>query len=202
MNWTKPRHTLKYTICKNMFEKYIPFTVKIAKQTIYEKICCYCGGKYSSFNAFNYGEQVEIACDLCFKITHINQPSNNNFKLLYSTMPQIDIIRKSINHMYKHNEYPHPTIIDPNVQTINLSDIEYSNILLSSEQQNFDEDNNIQIPITFRHIKYFITNDTKIEYINPINFAFIKQYDDTPINAYKYTQEDIVYLNKLFGCSS
>ena len=114
---------------------------KVIKNAMYR--CRYCGGIYNKYlycihidnNYANFDfNNLDIVCKLCFMLTNLNYfLDNNEMILLRSTLNQNDIVRKTIDGIREYGFPPDYTYIDPDVQKITISLIEY--ILIYSAKQ-------------------------------------------------------------------
>ena len=104
--------------------------------------CQYCGGNYSKFlqcvpskkkNSENIIE-YEICCRLCYIINHINFGFDKDIILVNSNIPQLTIIRQTVDYYLKNDKIPNPKIIDFNATLVPFSIMEFSNFLNNNLQ--------------------------------------------------------------------
>lgn len=111
----------------------------LRKETLekYKFTCCYCGGifrKYLfcfSIDPINQ-DKLEIACRICYAISHLNLNCFNEVELFISNIPQKDICVKTINHIINYDEIPAPNVIDQNIKIAPISILEFINILIKN----------------------------------------------------------------------
>jgi hypothetical protein len=123
--------------------------------------CRYCGGVYYKYLMSSYIPAIkssDIACRLCYLITHLNNGNYSELKVYYSTMSQLDIVRKTVQSIIDNDEVPFPNIIDPNIKTSPISILEYINIL-----NNYTEE---PTPEILSNYKIFFSEKLNTEFIN------------------------------------
>ena len=125
----------------------------------FKNICNYCGGVYKKYlYCLNINDNISISCKLCYVVTHIDYYMNSKeIILLYSTIDQIDIIRKTVDGIMENSCVPFYDHIDPNVKIPQPSLLEYMAIK--------DElgDNNYKIFFTDKLDDNFVTSLLNIE---------------------------------------
>lgn len=161
MNWLKSRDVIIPT-CESF--KYFGHNDKFTKQLRNNILsennysCRYCGGIYPKYLIcikINQINKIDICCRICYIITHLNYGLFKELKLYYSLMPQLDIIRKTVDFIIKYNEIPPPNKIDENIELTPISLIEFINIL-----NNYDS-----IPLEFKNYKLFVSNKLNVDFI-------------------------------------
>jgi hypothetical protein len=173
------------------------------KKTLIKKCkntCYYCGGKYASY--LYCTNDTFIMCKLCYIITHVDfYLHNNEIVLLYSSMNQIDIIRKTVDYIMEHNTIPLFKNIDKTVKKPQLSIIEYMAVKEDLCDNNY---------------KIFFTNNLNMSFIsklldntiysfsdedNKMDILDIKNHDDelTNMEIHSLTQKQINVVNKIFN---
>lgn len=218
MNWHQNRHQLKHSVTllgpsPGKKEK----TWRKKRQQVlnkYKYICGYCGGHYLKYlhvihkdgdNANVDDDNLEICCKLCYFITHLNLLFNNIAVLCYSKMDQKTINQKTTDYVMKYSEVPKASKIDPKAELIELSLLEYVNILFAKD---------IKTPKHFKNYKVFFTNNLDVTFItiNPAaTCIFIdseeivdsyESYSDEDLVQYDFSKEEEVFLKKFFGNNS
>lgn len=202
MNWTTPRDVL-IPRCPD-FKNY-GHNEKVSKNerakilTNNNYTCRYCGGYYVKYLICSYLEDIkgyDVCCRICYLITHLNYGFYNELKLYYSTMPQIDIIKKTVEYTINYSKIPQPTDIDPNVKTVPISLLEYINIL----------NNQTEYPEAFKNYKFFFGPKMNLDFIYE-NYCNLFTYDndvDTEHNKieleqHKPSEEELLIVNKCTG---
>lgn len=161
MNWLKERDIIT-SKCENFrdyghndkFSKSA--RMKILVDNNYS--CRYCGGIYPKYLICSYIPSKkcnDVCCRICYIITHLNCGFFQEVRMYYSTMSQLDIIKKTINYIIENNEIPLANKIDNNIQLPPISLIEYINIL-----NNYDT-----IPECLNNYKIFFSNKMNLDFI-------------------------------------
>ena len=135
MNWTKERDIITPK-CENFrdFGHKDKFSNNIKKSILENSnySCRYCGGIYPKYLICTYIPSFDCndaCCRICYIITHLNFGLFHEIKLYYSSLPQLDIIRKSVDYIINNNEIPSPKNIDNDVKISPISLLEYINLL-------------------------------------------------------------------------
>lgn len=161
MNWLNSREELKHR-CES-FRDFGHFD-KISKKdrskilTDNNYSCRYCGGIYPKYLMSTYiphSKVSDVACRMCFLITHLNYGFYNEMKIYYSEMSQLDIVKNTVKYILDNNEIPEPLTIDINLKTSPLSMLEYINILNNYEVQ----------PEVLANYKIFFSKKLNIDFI-------------------------------------
>jgi len=173
MKWTIPRDIL-IPRCPDF--KYYGHNEKIARNERAKILlqnnytCRYCGGYYSKYLICSYLENAkchDVCCRMCYLITHLNYGFFNEIKLYYSELSQIDIIKKTVEYIIKNNSVPPPTDIDPNVNSLKISVLEFINILNSYTEY----------PDAFKNYKFFFGSKMNLDFIYE-NYCNMFTYDN------------------------
>lgn len=210
MDWSVPKENLvlKINHINSHKSKGSDWSKKRNDALIANKYCCsYCGGKYLKYLIGVYvNDSVQILCRACYLINNINMGFNNEIILCYSKLSQLDIVKKTVNHIIDTDEIPTPTEIDKNSKMINLSIMELSNLLLNID--NIDK--------KFKHFnrfKIFFSKGFDINFIRANRFnitsMFIDDDDDTahiyntdspecPENMYKFNKTEDKLIKMCF----
>lgn len=118
MNWT---NNITQKLCYGIVDKDT-YTTK-QKQTMrrfcckqLNTICIYCGGTYQkSYNCTQLeGSSLKSCCQLCYIITHFKPIYSKMLIVCKSTMPQLDIIRSTVDFIHKYKKAPSIIDIDKN----------------------------------------------------------------------------------------
>jgi hypothetical protein len=139
-----------------------------------DKRCRFCGGLYQKYMICfhldenpknNNQDNVDMACKLCYIITHINLGYGKDIKILMSKMSQVDIVKETVNYISKFSKVPHPMDIDNKVKTCPISFNELCNLVLCNKGV---------MPNELKRIKIFFTPKIDIEFVS----SFGNQYDE------------------------
>ena len=135
------------------------------------KSCDYCGGEYKVVFLIN-GYKI---CPVCRLVSHIKYNTINNIVIIYSKLSQLDIVRKSVEYIMKKSCLPCAYDLDPSSELINLSIIEYYNIITNKMPIKFNNYKIIisKVPIGNLGIKYspFVKKTKLIQEINIHKFS-------------------------------
>lgn len=163
MNWSAVRDTLSPK-CENFkdFGHYDKISKKDRTKILAENnySCRYCGGIYSKYLMSTYIPSVkssDIACRACYLITHLNYGNYTELRVYYSTMSQLDIVKKTVDYIIDNDEVPLPNIIDPNIKTSPLSILEFINVL-----NNYSDE---PVPEILSNYKIFFSNKLNTDFI-------------------------------------
>lgn len=163
MNWIDPRDEI---IPKSANFKNFGHSDKISKQIRYQVIsknnytCRFCGGIYPKYLIsikiiIKSKEEIDVCCRACYIIMHLNYVTFREIKLYHSEMPQLEIIRRTIDFIIINNKIPSPIDIDKNIKISPISSIEFINIL-----NNYDF-----CPKQLKNYKFFFNRKFDIEFI-------------------------------------
>lgn len=160
MEWEEPREKLKLrTVSLSKTLPKIDPKVRADLLVKYNYTCCYCGGRYKKYlikNVINLKtDDVDVCCRLCFLLTNLNGGYHREMDIYYSHLPQLDIVRKTINHIIKNNIVPSPLDIDSKVKKTNLSVLEFINIVNGYQKA----------PFELRNYKIFFNPDLTTDFI-------------------------------------
>lgn len=161
MDWLKERDIL-ISKCEDFrdFGHNDKFTKSARNKIVCENnySCRYCGGVYPKYLICIYIPSLkcnDVVCRICYIITHLNYGLFDEVALYYSTIPQVEIIRNTVDYIIDNNDIPNPSNIDSNVKLAPLSLIEYINILNKYNT----------IPDELSNYKIFISNKLNLEFI-------------------------------------
>lgn len=142
--------------------------------------CRYCGGTYTKYLLCfhvdsdpynNKSANLEIACRLCYIVSHINFGHIDDVIVCHSSMTQMEIVRQTVNYIISNNKPPRPQDIDKKATKIPMSIMELNAIMLS---------NNNSMPDELSNYKIFFT-DT-------VDMAFTGYYDSAKGKPYMFTE--------------
>jgi predicted transcriptional regulator len=190
MNWVTEEREKLNMCCAPLNNNIYDSKIKI------ENICRYCGGKWDKYL---FIEDKIVMCKLCYAIVHLNYNFCDQFVLCYSKLSQVDIVRKTVDALLKHNNtVPQIRAIDPDAKLITgLSLHEFCNILISK----------VELPESMKNYKLFPSEnlDTAfIEYnytsmfVDEDEFVTAKSKEDN-VKNYEFTDEEIKFLDHFFG---
>lgn len=172
MDWNKPKSKLQPTVKDiNYLGKVNPFSPRwraLRDSTLIKKkqSCRYCGGRYSKYlicvhldcdQDNDNSNNLDMCCQMCYKITHINYGFVDDTILCWSQLSQTEIIQKTITDIIKTGVIPDIQSIDPNAKKSPLSLMELCSILKA--------DNN-KILKNIKEIKVFFTKELDITFAN------------------------------------
>lgn len=152
-----------------------PKWAEIRKETLHKanNRCRHCNGYYEKYLTCHYvdNKTTDAFCRACYIITHLNFGFANEVRLCYSTMSQLEIVKKTINHIVEYETIPEPHEIDSKAQPIQLSIPEFCIFLL--------ENANTLSP-SIRNYKVFFTTMFDISFVqsNINNLKFMLNDDD------------------------
>jgi len=169
---------------------------KIKKKLIkkFKNTCFYCNLQYDKYL---YVHKNNLACKICYMINNRSINSVKQFDIYYSLKTQSEIIKNSIKYIKENGEIPLPNNIDNNVLKINLSIVEYFDILKKKNN----------LPSLFNNIKYFFNYDFDYSFIDNNHFSFVDNtsYENNykkeieKMNSYKFNNEELEFLNNFFS---
>jgi hypothetical protein len=201
MEWQEQRDTLttQKINFKNLFFK--PKFNDQDKNDILKKTnytCRTCGGHYKSYLIMSYIAQescFDLYCNACNIITHLNV-GLKGVDIYYSTLPQLDIVKKTVEFVINNNTVPKPNIIDPSVKEVQISLLEYINLL-----------DHIGVD-TFKDYKIFFNDDFNTRFItqnynNACMFInddekSVEKNNDIQFEIHNLNAKETKLLNKLF----
>lgn len=196
MNWFDSRESL---IAKTGNFKYYGHTTdsvwineRKKKLSEFNNICRYCGGQFKKYlfcfylsgdpdNKYKY-DDLEICCRACYLITNLNFGLTKEIQLIWSTLDQKTIVKKTLEHIYNNNDVPNPIDIDYNCKKIPLSLYEFINIIIN---------NNNTVPDELKDFKIFFAKKFDITFMRS-NFQ-----NDLPLFINDYHPEINVHDNNL-----
>ncbi|ARF09715.1 hypothetical protein Indivirus_2_94 [Indivirus ILV1] len=202
MNWNNPRDNLIH-IAENFrdFGHYDKISKSERDIILSENnyTCRYCGGVYAKYLMATYiphAKMSDASCRMCYIITHLNYGNYHEIKIYYSLMPQLDIVKKSVEYIIENNRIPNPKMIDNNVYLVPISVLEYINIINSCDKQP-DELNNYKIFFSERlNVNFILEN-----YGNKMNmFTNDKKEENIFIKKHFPSKKEIELFNKIFRC--
>ena len=140
--------------------------IRKKKLAQYNYICRYCGGFYKKYligyylsgdpnNKYKY-DDIEICCRPCYLVTHLNLGLIKELQLFKSDIPQMEIIRKTIQYVINNDKLPLPSEIDDQVHVVELSMYEFVNIIIK---------NNNNLPDELSSLKLFFSPKFDITFI-------------------------------------
>lgn len=169
--------------------------------------CRFCGGVYPKYlicSYITYAKCDDVCCRACHLVTHLNAGFFREMKLYYSKVPQIEIIRKTVDFIIENDEMPLPTKIDKDVKLPPISLLEFINII----------NNNDTVPNELENYKLFFTHKLNVDFIvnnygnKMLKFIDDKKYhtidtdkmkiDDT-LDKHVPTDEELALFNKYYA---
>ena len=112
MNWLQIRETLSHR-CESFrdFGHFDKFSKKDRSKILANNnySCRYCGGIYPKYlisTYIPYAKVSDVACRICFLVTHLNYGFYNEIKIYYSLMSQVDIVKNTVDYIIDNNEIP------------------------------------------------------------------------------------------------
>lgn len=164
MNWRKPRSELKLmTSDLNYVGRSTSGAsdwskVRLATLNHRKNTCRFCGGTYTKYmlcfhldnDPFNNTkDNLDIACKLCYVITHINFGYIDDVVVCHSVLSQLEISRRTVEYVVKNGKAPKPVDIDAKVTRVPISVMELCSILLNTDGS---------LPPELSEYKLFITD--------------------------------------------
>lgn len=127
----------------------------------YNNKCKHCNNTYKFMFCVSNGKVPDknnsiLCCKLCRMITQCDYSYQKELVLCWSNEPQETIVKKSIRHIEKFGKIPTITQIDPNAKKLEVSLIEFVDLL--------SED--IQLPYSMKKYKVFLTPYFSFSYMN------------------------------------
>lgn len=194
MEWKNPIVNLSIQKYDSTIDKNIrKYKYSITKK--YNNICCYCGGNFSNYNYINSDnstkkEDVYLCCKFCHMILNFRHSYCNSLLLCWSDMSQIDIVRNSIDYIIINGTIPQVSDIDKNAKNLNISLIEYINII------------NNKMPDEFKKYKIFLSDNYDIMYLVPLIKKSLFKTKKNIIKTrqlHKFSKNELKHINKYLG---
>lgn len=208
MNWLQIRETLSHR-CES-FRDFGHFD-KISKKDRSKILadnnysCRYCGGIYPKYLMSTYiphAKVSDVACRMCFLVTHLNYGFYNEMKIYYSLMSQVDIVKNTVQYIIDNNEIPESNLIDKDVKTSPISILEYINILNNYDTKPAILDNYKIFFSNKLNIDFIVNNygNQMVTFINPTKDKNITKNNKPQVFLIKHvpTKEELSLFNKLF----
>ena len=102
--------------------------------TKHKNICRYCGGKYYSYlHCIKTNIGIDIACSMCYMVTHINY-FPHDLVVVYSSKKQIDIVKDTVNYVKTYHKMPKIENIDKNAKEVPLSILEFASFFFEYKE--------------------------------------------------------------------
>lgn len=200
MNWTPARDVLllknvKFGELHAKLKTNAQDRLKILKGNSYT--CRTCGGTYRSYLIMDLIKEekcYDTYCRACYTLTHLNTGVSDGIDLYYSTMSQLDIVKKTIDYVINNNKLPLPVDIDPEIKSVYISIVEYI-ILLNHIDTN-----------KFLNYKIFFNDNFGINFItqnyNCMGFVDESSFENNIIESqipnYEMCDDDINIFNENF----
>jgi hypothetical protein len=220
MNWTSPlNHVLiPKTLDFNHFGAATNGTSISSRKKMRDKVlirdhhtCIYCGGFYLKYlicihKDGNYKNNDQnnlgMACRACFIISFLNLGNFREIKLYWSTMSQLEIVRKTMDYIIEKSEIPSPYEIDKNIKKAPISVLEFINILNFHPTQNHLSKYKIffskKLDVTFIIKNYHIQ---KPLFIDPESEDHVNDKENILIEEYLPSNEEINFIKKYLSDS-
>ena len=162
------------------------------KKILLKKFNSRCNSCDIKYDKYMYVYDKKLLCKACYMINNHNILTYNQFNIYYSKLSQKEIINKTVDFIKEFNKIPDPKVIDNNILDVELSIIEYFNIL-KSDSKNKLLDN----------LKLFFNKDFDFSFVDSNSFSFIDDNNDEfqKLNLYKFNKEEKEFLNNHF-CSN
>lgn len=159
----------------------------------YKNSCCYCGST-TCIKPISLNQQVELACSICYAITHLNKYNSSEFIIAISKLSQLDIVKKTLSLLKIDKKLEYIKAIDPSAKIINMSVIELE--LLYNSNKNICKNWKVFFNTNFKEIKKYIRR------VPIISMRFHKPIDiseNVPIYNFskkeKYQIDEVLYKN-------
>lgn len=180
----------KITIASNKWA-----TIRDTVLKKYNYNCRYCGGHYIKYlmcihldNNSNNNDisNLDLCCKVCYDITHINNSFNNEMIVCYSQLSQLEIVRKTIDFIINNNKVPKINNIDKNASRVQLSVMEFSNILVHSKQNKY----NYKIFFTEKLDTTFVSANIKVPmFIDELSNELSNEFTEGRELSNEFTEE-------------
>ena len=148
----------------------------------YKDKCKYCGNTYKFMFCVSNGKVPDknnsiLCCKLCKMVTQCDYSYQKELVLCWSNEPQETIIKKSIKYLENFGKIPNITQIDPNAKKLEVSLIEFVDLLTE----------NAKLPFAMSKYKVFLTPYFNFSYMNlkldkKNNAMFVDEEDDEDEN--------------------
>lgn len=127
----------------------------------YNGKCKHCTNTYKFMFCVSNGKVPDknnsiLCCKLCKMVAQCDYSYQKELVLCWSNEPQETILKKSIKHLENFGKIPSITQIDPNAKKLEVSLIEYVDLL----------NENIQLPFAMSKYKVFLTPYFNFSYMN------------------------------------
>lgn len=199
MNWQEPREQLQlskigYNKLHNPIKPNQQERLDILKNNKYT--CRSCGGTYASYLILVYvanENAYDTQCPFCNTLTKLNNGISSGIELCYTELSQLDIIKKTVDYVIANNTTPNILMIDPDAKYVDISLLEYVNIM-----EHITDDN-------FKNYKIFFNNNFNITFITNNYCKGMSLFVDESsyeksftIDIHPLQPNEIKFLNNLF----
>jgi hypothetical protein len=163
------------------------------KKILFKKFNGRCNNCDIKYEKYMYVFNKKLLCKACYMINKHNLLTYNQFNIYYSKLSQKEIINRTIDFIKEFNKIPDPKIIDNDVLDVELSIIEYFNILNSGLKNEL-----------LNNLKLFFNKNFDFSFVDNNLFSFIDDNDGEfqKLKLYKFTDKDNQFLNKHFASNT
>jgi len=148
--------------------------------------CFYCRSKYSKLEAIIIGKKVDettmiLCCKVCKMIKECSYKNQKDLVLCWSKVSQIDIVSETTKYVRKNNRIPKITEIDPDAKQIQLSLIEFIELV-----------GGVKIPRQMNMYKVFLSSYFDKSIITETKDNHSMFIDDEECNDLENTEEELI----------
>lgn len=148
--------------------------------------CYYCKSKYSKLDTVVLGNNVDetsmlLCCKVCKMIKECSYKNQKDLVLCWSKVSQVDIVSETTKYVRKYNKIPKITEIDPEAKQLNLSLIEFIELVAGTN-----------IPKQMYMYKVFISSYFDKSVITESNDNQSMFIDDEECNDLENTEEELI----------
>jgi hypothetical protein len=176
--------------------------LRVATLKKYKHICRCCGGTFDRYlfciridgnSKNNEPDNLDLMCKACYIIKHINYGFNNEIEVGLSKLSQLNIVRRTIDHVMSYNRVPTMKEIDPDAEKVGLSIMELSNVMITAD---VDKVEKYKIFFTPLFDTGFIKMSMFVDEDEPVTEDAEVTEDTTKVH--KFTKDERVFLNEFF----
>jgi hypothetical protein len=152
--------------------------------------CCYCGDKYQ-IRPVSVDQHIDVACNICYAITHLNKYESKEFIIATSKLSQLEIKNKTLAILKKEKKLEYIKKLDPSAKIINVSISELE--ILFKHNKEISNQWKVFFNNDFKEIKKYVK---KIPSILRMNTTKKNIKDSVP--DYIFSKKEKYYLDEVF----
>lgn len=193
MNWS---NNLVYTITPSIFPSS-DTQFNFNRDHLLDKFnytCCSCGGQYNKFlHCFSSGDNHFVLCRLCYMLSNMFFfIDSNSFIVCNSSLDQVSIIRKTVDHILNYNTVPSISYIDPHAQVFDISILEFFHVKDISHPHN-----------PFSSPRFFFTNSLDFSFCNSNLFDDDSStphcFNSSSLPYFSFSSQHLDFLSSFFS---